>query len=134
MPQLIKLTEKLSVSGQPEPSEMGAIASRGFKVVVCNRPDNESPGQPSMDDMQAATEAAGMKFVRYPVTPATFPGSDLAGLGQVFDGSDNVYAYCRTGTRSANLWVASRSAAEKAAAAESARAYGVDLSLADRLS
>lgn len=133
MLQLIELNENIAVSGQPDPSDMPALAAKGVRLVICNRPDGEAPGQATMDDMQHAAEAAGMKFVRYPVDASNFPGDDLEGLGHIFDSSGKVFAYCRTGTRCANLWVASRSGTEKIAAAEQARAYGFDLSLAGRL-
>lgn len=133
MLQMIQLTDSLFVSAQPAIADMADLAAQGFKVVVCNRPDNESPDQPSMDAMEAAAKAAGMAFVRYPVNPGTFPGTDLAGLGQTFDGGDKVFAYCRTGTRSTNLWVVTRSASARPAAEDRARTLGYDLSLASRV-
>lgn len=133
MLQLNHLTETLSVSGQPEPSDMAMLADQGFKVVICNRPDGEAVDQPSMADMKAAAEAVGMTFIGYPVNPGTFPGDDLAGLGSHFDGDEKVFAYCRTGTRCANLWVATREPEEQAAAINKAQSLGYDLSLVARL-
>jgi sulfide:quinone oxidoreductase len=127
----IELTDSLSVSAQPAVADLGALAAQGFKVVVCNRPDHESPEQPTMDEMQSAVEGAGMRFVRYPVNPASFPGEDIEGLGKIFDGEEGkVFAFCRTGTRCTNLWVVSRSADARADAVERARQLGFDLSLA----
>ena len=88
---------------------MAVVAEQGFTTVVCNRPDGEAPDQPTMDTMAQAAEAAGLKFIRYPVNPATFPGDDLEGLGRIFNSGEKVFAYCRTGTRCTNLWVASQS-------------------------
>lgn len=133
MIQSIELTPGLQVAKQPQPSDMEALAADGVKTVICNRPDGEDPDQPTMDAMEQAAVAQGMKFIRYPVTPQTFPGEDLDGLGKVFDSSDKTFAYCRTGTRCANLWVASRSANERQAAAETAHALGYDLALSARL-
>lgn len=132
MLQFIELSNSLSVSAQPAPEEIASVAEKGFSVVVCNRPDGESDGQPSTADMRAAVEAAGMTFINYPVTPQTFPGEDLNTLAAVFDSDDKVFAYCRSGTRCANLWVASRNPDERDAAAERARALGFDLSLVNR--
>ncbi len=132
MLQRIKLTDSLSVSGQPELADITELAELGFTVVVCNRPDGESQGQASMEQMKNAAISAGLSFISYPVNPMNFPGDDLKGLAQVFDGEGKVLAYCRTGTRCANLWVASRPTAERPAAAEVARSLGFDLSLAAR--
>jgi sulfide:quinone oxidoreductase len=131
---LIQLTDTLFVSGQPAPSDIAELAEQGFTSLICNRPDGESPGQASMDEIEALVQQHGMSFVRYPVNPVSFPGEDLEGLGLAFDAPGKVLAYCRTGTRCTNLWVASRSADEIKAAAEQAQALGFDLSLVARLS
>lgn len=128
----IQLTDSLSVSAQPAPGDMAALASAGYTHVVCNRPDGETPGQPDMDQMAAAAEAVGLAFVRYPVDAGNFPGADLASLGEVFDGEGKVFAYCRSGTRCANLWVASRCDADLESAARTAQGLGFDLSMAAR--
>ena len=59
-----------------------------------------------------------------------FPGPDIEGLGALFDDpGQSVLAYCRTGTRCANLWVTSQSGDAQAAAVQTAREIGFDLSL-----
>lgn len=133
MLKLVQLTDNLLVSAQPNPADLAELAAMGVKTVVCNRPDGEEPGQPSMDVMEEAAKAAGMTFVRYPVNPATFPGPDMASLGKVFDSGDKVFAFCRTGTRCANLWVATRADADRDAAKERATGLGYDLTLASKL-
>ena len=125
-----KLTDNLLVSAQISVADIDAAAAQGVKVVVCNRPDHEEAGQITMDEIAKAAQSHGMKLVRYPVNPATFPGDDLAALGKIFDGSEGkVLAYCRTGTRSTNLWVLSRPAEERASAIETAQKAGYDLAL-----
>lgn len=128
----IKISDTLSVSGQPQPADMEAIAAQGFKVVVCNRPDGEADDQPAMAAMAAAVEAAGMRFVEYPVNPMNFPGDDVEGLGALFNGDTPVFAFCRTGTRCANLWLLTQPESERAGAVEHAQSLGFDLSLARR--
>ena len=104
-----KLTESLSVAAQITPQDIGGLAAQGFTTVVCNRPDGESPGQAGMDEMEAACSDADVLFIRYPVDVLNFPGADLEGLGTLFDDpNQRVLAYCRSGTRCANLWILSR--------------------------
>ena len=126
-----KLTESLSVAAQITPQERGGLAAQGFTTVVCNRPDGESPGQAGMDEMEAACHEAEVLFIRYPVSVMNFPGADLEGLGALFDDpNQKVLAYCRSGTRCANLWILSRDEAGRDDAIAVARGIGFDLSMA----
>ena len=130
---IFKLSESLSVAAQITPQDVPNIAAQGFTTVVCNRPDGEVPDQASMDEIEAACDAAGLLFVRYPVNAMNFPGADLDGLGELFDDpSQSVLAYCRTGTRCANLWVATRSDQDTPEAIKVARDVGFDLSMVVR--
>lgn len=130
---IFQLTDTLSVAGQITPEDIPGIAAQGITVVVCNRPDGEVPQQATMDEIEAACNATGLLFVRYPVTAMDFPGPDLEGLGDLFDDPDqSVLAYCRTGTRCANLWVATRDPADQTDAIQIARDIGFDLSMVIR--
>ena len=127
---IFQLTESLSVAAQITTQDIPNLAAQGFTVVVCNRPDGEVPGQATMDEIEAACNAADLIFVRYPVDAMNFPGPDIEGLGALFDDpGQSVLAYCRTGTRCANLWVTSLSGDAQAAAVQTAREIGFDLSL-----
>ena len=130
---IFQLTDTLSVAGQITPEDIQGIAAQGITVVVCNRPDGEVPQQATMDEIEAACNATGLLFVRYPVTAMDFPGPDLEGLGDLFDDpGQSVLAYCRTGTRCANLWVATRDPADQTDAIQIARDIGFDLSMVIR--
>ena len=130
---IFQLTDTLSVAGQITPEDIPGIAAQGITVVVCNRPDGEVPQQATMDEIEAACNATGLLFVRYPVTAMDFPGPDLEGLGDLFDDpGQSVLAYCRTGTRCANLWVATRDPADQTDAVQIARDIGFDLSIVIR--
>ena len=127
---IFQLTKSLSVASQITTQDIPNLAAQGFNVVVCNRPDDEVPGQATMDEIEAACNAADLIFVRYPVDAMNFPGPDIEGLGALFDDpGQSVLAYCRTGTRCANLWVTSQSGYAQAAAVHTAREIGFDLSL-----
>ena len=127
---IFQLTESLSVAAQITQQDIPNLAAQDFTVVVCNRPDGEVPGQATMDEIDAACSAAGLLFVRYPVDAMNFPGPDIEGLGVLFDDpGQSVLAYCRTGTRCANLWATSQTGDAQAAAVQTARDIGFDLSL-----
>jgi uncharacterized protein (TIGR01244 family) len=132
---IIKLSEHLAVSAQIAPEDVGAIASAGYKVLVNNRPDGEEPAQPSGAAIAAAARTAGLEYHYMPVTAQTFPGSDVDALSDLFDDPDRpVLAFCRSGTRSANLWVATRDAVQRDQAIAAAQQAGFDLAMSSAFS
>ena len=132
--KVVKLTETIAVCGQIGPAQVADIAAAGYKVLVNNRPDGEEPGQPSSADIAAAAELAGLQYHYLPITAASFPGPDVTRMGELLDSSEGpVFAYCRTGTRCTNLWVATREEGAREAAHEQARRLGFDLSMAARV-
>lgn len=105
--EIRQITDGYSVSGQITPEEVAAIKAAGFKSVICNRPDNEQPGQPSADSVKAAVEAAGLAFRYIPVISGQMTMENVedqaAALAEV---EGPVLAYCRSGTRCTNLYAA----------------------------
>lgn len=87
-------------------ADMQAAADQGYVMVICNRPDGESPGQPDAAQMRAAAEAAGLVFHHLPLSPAIGITPELvAGTrAALAEAQGPVLAYCRSGTRSTNLW------------------------------
>ena len=104
---IVKLTENLAVSAQISLDDVEQIAAAGYKVLINNRPDGEDSHQPVGALIATAAEAAGMEYHHIPITAASFPGPDLEAITALFDDpSRPVLAFCRSGTRCANLWVA----------------------------
>ncbi|MEG8057259.1 TIGR01244 family sulfur transferase [Sphingomonas faeni] len=100
-----QVNESISVAPQIAVEQVADIAAAGFKTIVNNRPDDEDAGQPSGDAIRAAAEAAGLKYVSIPVTHAGFSHPQIDAMTQALTDSDGpVLAYCRSGTRSCNLW------------------------------
>jgi len=100
-----QINESISVAPQIAVEQVAEIAAAGFKTIVNNRPDDEDAGQPSGDAIRAAAEAAGLKYVSIPVTHAGFSHPQIDAMTQTLTDSDGpVLAYCRSGTRSCNLW------------------------------
>ncbi len=127
---IVRITPDIAVSEQITPADVAAIAAAGYRVLINNRPDGEAPGQPSSADFAAAAEQHGMTYIYYPVTGMNFPGPDLKQLAGAFDRAEGpVLAFCRSGTRSINLWLATRSAEDLPEALQQARRLGYDLSM-----
>lgn len=99
------VNDSISVAPQISVADVATIAAAGFKTIVNNRPDDEEAGQPSGAEIQAAAEAAGLKYVAIPVTHAGFSHPQLDAMADALSAADGpVLAYCRSGTRSCNLW------------------------------
>lgn len=127
------LTDTIAVAGQISPEQVAEIARAGFKVLVNNRPDGEEAGQPASAQIEAAAVKAGLEYHHLPVTAMDFPGPGAAQMAALFDDEASpVFAFCRTGTRCTNLWVATRSQEERQLAIQRAQALGFDLGMAAR--
>lgn len=127
---VVRITPDVAVSEQIAPEDLAAIAAAGYKVLINNRPDGEAPGQPTSADFAAAAAQHGMTYLYYPVNGMNFPGPDLEQLAGAFASAQGpVLAFCRSGTRSINLWLATRPEAEWPEAVRLARSLGFDLSM-----
>ena len=105
MTSIRRIDDHLSVAPQIRPEEMGEIAAAGFVAIVNNRPDEEEPGQASGDEIEAAARAAGLSYAAIPVTHAGFSHPQVDAMAQALAAAEGpVLAFCRSGTRSCNLW------------------------------
>lgn len=128
----VKLTETVAVAPQIQTDDIAAIAAAGYQVVINNRPDGEAMGQPSSEEIGAAAVAAGLEYHYYPLNAFNYPGADIAAMAELFDGSRPVFAFCRSGTRSSNLWISSRSTEDQDKARHHAQQLGFDVSMSLR--
>jgi uncharacterized protein (TIGR01244 family) len=128
---IVKLTESLAVSAQITLEDVAQIAAAGYAVLINNRPDGEESAQVPSAFIETAAEAAGMEYHHIPITAASFPGPDLGAITDLFDDpSRPVLAFCRSGTRCANLWVAGVADSDLAGAMKVASQCGFDLGMA----
>ena len=124
------ITQDISVTGQIDPQDLAAIAAAGFRTVICNRPDGETPDQPAFAQIQSAAQDAGLKTVLVPISGPPVPREAIEQFAAALEASDGpTLAFCRSGMRSTMLWALSQAGSrptdEIIAAAASA---GYDLS------
>ena len=99
----VRLTDTVSVAGQIAPADLASAP--GFTTVVNNRPDGEEAGQPSGAAMQAAAVSAVLAYFAIPIDHGGFTVEQVDAMAAVLNGASGpVLAWCRSGTRSANLW------------------------------
>ena len=99
------LNESVAVAPQIRPEDVAAIKAAGYAAIVNNRPDGEEPNQPTGDAIRAAAEDQGLAYTAIPVTPGGFSHEMVDQMTQALvEAKGPVLAYCRSGTRSCNLW------------------------------
>jgi sulfide:quinone oxidoreductase len=99
------ISPDFAVSGQILPGELPEIAAAGFRSIICNRPDGESPDQPTITEIEQAAQAAGLNCRYLPVTSGKVADFDISGFArELVELPAPVLAFCRTGNRSMTLW------------------------------
>ncbi|KQU53126.1 hypothetical protein ASG67_09860 [Sphingomonas sp. Leaf339] len=125
------LNDRVAVAPQISPDDVAAIAAAGYVAIVNNRPDGEEPGQPTGDAIRREAEAAGLTYIAIPVTAAGFSHPQIEAMTAALAAADGpVLAYCRSGTRSCNLWAlaAARAGRDPTLLVAQAENAGYDLS------
>jgi uncharacterized protein (TIGR01244 family) len=71
-------------------------------MLVNNRPDGEDPGQPLAADIEAAAQAAGIRYRFVPIIRGIGP-ADVEAMQEAWRDAEGgkMLAFCRSGTRSA---------------------------------
>ncbi|MCB1335196.1 MAG: TIGR01244 family phosphatase [Roseivivax sp.] len=123
------ITEDIAVAPQITAGDLAEIAAKGYRSIICNRPDGEGADQPAFAEIAAAAKAAGLEARYQPVVSGQVMDADAAAFGKLLrDLPGPVFAYCRTGTRSATLWSLSQATTmAPTAILEAAKAAGYDM-------
>ncbi len=101
-----RISEKLSVSSQPNAQELSVLDRSGFKTLINNRPDNESADQPGNQAECDAAHQCDLSYAYIPVTMNTITEADVRAFQAAVRKSDGpVLAHCKTGTRSLSLYL-----------------------------
>ena len=103
---ITEITPDYSVAPQIGVDDVAELAARGFRAIMCNRPDGESPDQTPEAVIRAAAERHGLAFASVPVISGAIVPEDVedfrAALAEL---PAPVLAYCRSSARCRNLWL-----------------------------
>jgi uncharacterized protein (TIGR01244 family) len=130
MSQFRDVTPNFAASPQISLEDVTTAARAGFTAIICNRLDGEDGGQLSADAIAAVCKAEGLAFTHIPV----MGGMSQAQVSQMASAIDAahgpVLAYCRSGTRSTNIWALAMASngEEPEGLVEAATGAGYDLS------
>lgn len=95
------VTDQYAVSEQITVEDVVEIKAQGFQSIVCHRPDDEDPGQPTFADIENAAKEAGITIRHIPVTSAGLTmESVLEMVDAIKDMPMPMLGYCRSGNRS----------------------------------
>ncbi|WIJ27086.1 beta-lactamase hydrolase domain-containing protein [Devosia sp. RR2S18] len=74
--------------------------------MVCARPDNEDPGQPSFSQIAEVAERFGLKAFHIPVSGQLTEGQLIRFEQARFETAGPILGYCRSGGRAGSLYAA----------------------------
>ena len=123
------LSPTTSVAPQILPSEVAELAARGFRTIVNNRPDGESPDQPSNLEIEAAARECGIACYFLPVISGHITVEAVDAFRSLLTKAEApIPAFCRSGTRCTVLWGLAESQSTAAdSIIQAARDAGYDL-------
>jgi uncharacterized protein (TIGR01244 family) len=98
------------VAPQLTPDAMAVAAAEGFKSVINNRPDFEhGPDQPTSAAIEAAAQAAGLRYVHQPVASGYQSPEEIAEFARLLQELPHpVLVFCRSGARSTRMFMAAQ--------------------------
>lgn len=128
--KLNTLTPDYTVSPQITADDVAHLKATGFGTVICNRPDHEVQTSLQAAAIRDAVEAAGLVFIDNQVDAGAMTEDNITRQREAIEAAEGpVFAYCRSGNRSAVVWaLAVAGAVPVDEIMSSTQAVGYDLS------
>lgn len=102
----VEITPDYSAAPQIGVEDVTHIRDRGFRSIMCNRPDGESPDQTPVAEIRAEADRLGLGFAHVPVVSGAITHDDVSHFAEALEGLPGpVLAYCRSGARCQHLWL-----------------------------
>jgi uncharacterized protein (TIGR01244 family) len=99
------LTDDVAVSGQVATTGVAALKDDGFRTIVNMRTENESPGQPSYAEMQAAVQGAKLAYGYVPMKQGAMSKASVEALGSALKRLPKpIVLYSEPSSRAARAW------------------------------
>lgn len=101
----VAISERFAVCGQIRPKDIPELARAGYTAIINNRPDGEVFLQPNAAAIAAAAALAKIDSVHIPISGTDITEDKVRILQKMLaDSRGRVLAFCRSGSRSLNLW------------------------------
>jgi TIGR01244 family protein len=101
-----KVDDNFAQCPQIQPDDVRRIAEAGFRAIVCARPDNEDPGQPSFAEIADVAGKFGLKAFHIPVSGQLTEGQLIRFEQAKAETDGPILGYCRSGGRAGSLYAA----------------------------
>ncbi len=96
----VKISDVLTVAGQPGQNDILTLGRQGFSTIINARPDAEDAGQLGDAGERETAKAAGIAYHFLPVTRPTITEADVRAFQAAIVAADGpVFAHCKGGTR-----------------------------------
>ena len=103
--QISNIYELYYVSPQITLMDMESLLKKGFKKIICNRPDFEVPPNIQSNVIAKSALEIGISFEYHPLTFENMYAENIEKQMAFIEESESpVLAYCTSGTRSAAIW------------------------------
>ena len=100
-----RLSDSVMASPQISLGDIDAAHGHGVSLIICNRPDDEDPGQLNSAAVRQAAVDKGIDYLWVPVSGGQFSMAQIRQMAEALSAAEGtVLAYCRSGTRSTLLW------------------------------
>lgn len=99
-----------AAGGQISLDEVKSVADAGFRTIICARPDNEDPGQPSFSMIAREAAKYGVRAVHIPVSGAVTEDAMIQMAHTLGEMPKPMFGYCRSGNRASTLYGHARQA------------------------
>ena len=109
MQAITKVDNNFSTCGQIISSDVSDIAAMGFRSIICNRPDEESPDQPRFTDIENTARLQGLQVAYLPVVTGRIEPADVTAFANLLSTLPApIIGFCRSGKRSTSLYTAAQ--------------------------
>lgn len=100
------LTQSMAVGPQIDLSHLMKLKDDGYETVINNRPDEEVmlTGGPSGADIEREAVKLGLRVIHLPIPGSGFGPEHVEAMRSALKDAGKTFAYCRSGTRSCNVW------------------------------
>ena len=103
--RVLEVAPKVCVSGQLFETDVKLLAKQGVRTIINNRPDNETPGQPTSAELAKVAEEYGITFLHFPVEPGKPTEEEVAAFAKLCEDLERpIHVFSRGGARSIRLW------------------------------
>jgi uncharacterized protein (TIGR01244 family) len=103
--QISNIYELYYVSPQITLMDMEFLLKKGFRKIICNRPDFEVPPNIQSNVIAKSALEIGISFEYHPLTFENMYAENIEKqMAFIEESKSPVLAYCTSGTRSAAIW------------------------------